>query len=81
MKIAALRSRWKRNLLRSGNYQSLSYSLSFINLISHRQCPYFTPFVVIFVQGYDEEDGETDEAWKRMNGALCAHMTMVGLFP
>ena len=25
-----------------------------------------------FVQGYDEEDGETDEAWNQMNGALCA---------
>ena len=24
------------------------------------------------VQGYDEEDGETDEAWNQMNGALCA---------
>ena len=37
VKIAALGSRWKRSLLLSGNYQSLSYSLPFINLFSHRQ--------------------------------------------
>ena len=35
-----------------------------------RQWTCFTPFVVIFVQGYDEEDGETDEARKQMNRAL-----------
>ena len=33
------------------------------------------------VQGYDEEDGETDEAWNRMNEVMSANVTAVGIFP
>ena len=32
-------------------------------------------------QGQDEEDGETDEAWNLMNGALSANVTVVGISP
>ena len=32
-------------------------------------------------QGHDEEDGETDEAWNLMNGALSANETVVGISP
>ena len=34
-----------------------------------------------FVQRYDEEDGETDEAWNRMNEVMSANVTAVGIFP
>lgn len=30
---------------------------------------------------YDEEDGETDEAWNRMKEALRTHVTTMGICP
>ena len=36
---------------------------------------------IFFVQRYDEEDGETDEAWNRMNEVMSANVTEVGIFP